>query len=490
MLLELASTVRSLFGLTSIPWLFVVFREGIDPRRVGLLFFGVLVIVAVSGAWSLLSWRATVYGIRGNAFYFKRGVLGRNERTVPLDHIQSVDVVQGVVQRLFNVVEVRIETAGGGASARGGADVSLPAVSRPVALELQRDLAPVPRDRVALATPAGGPARAEAARPEAPRPVLIRRLGPGRLLFAGATSGQIGVILPLIATASQLFDNVLTPEFVVRYARDQGWLPNSVAVAGAIAVAVLLLAWLVAIAGTVLTYAGFTLSREGDTLRIRRGLLERREVTIPINRIQAVQTVENILRQPFGMVLVRMESVGYGPDAGVSTTLFPLLSREEVLPFLQAAAPEFAVSPPLRPLPRRALRRYVVRSALPLLLLAVPAVFLLVRRGLPELALVPLALVALAGAYGWARYRGVGWAVTGDHLVVRSRRLTRTLVIAPRRRLQSRSFIQSPFQRRVRLATLEVRVGRGSAYDVVDLDAAAAREALLWLRPSTAPPHR
>ncbi|MDP9352733.1 MAG: PH domain-containing protein, partial [Chloroflexota bacterium] len=105
--LEILSSLRSWFGITSIPWLFVLFRDGFDVQRFGILLVIIFVTLAISAIWGLLSWRATVYGIHGGAFYFKRGVLSKSERTIPLEHIQAVDQVQGVVQRLFNVVEVR-----------------------------------------------------------------------------------------------------------------------------------------------------------------------------------------------------------------------------------------------------------------------------------------------------------------------------------------------------------------------------------------------
>ena len=49
--------------------------------------------------------------------------------------------------------------------------------------------------------------------------------------------------------------------------------------------ALALFAWLLAIAGTVLAHYGFTLSRDGEFLYVKRGLLERREATIPLGRI-------------------------------------------------------------------------------------------------------------------------------------------------------------------------------------------------------------
>jgi putative membrane protein len=88
-----------------------------------------------------------------------------------------------------------------------------------------------------------------------------------------------------------------------------------------------------------------------------------------------------------------------------------------------------------------------------------------------------LLLLLPAALYGWLRYREAGWALEDDRLVVRSRLLTRTTAIAPRRRLQSRATVRSPLQRRVRLATFQAQVasgGGGAELRVTDLASDAA----------------
>jgi putative membrane protein len=364
--------------------------------------------------------------------------------------------VQGIIQRLFGVVEVRIETAGGGASEP---DASLPALDRADTEALRREVEGSSREPVEEAT---GPA-------------VLRRLSTRELLIAGATSGQIGVAFSLIAVFSQLFDDLgnLFSEELVRRTFDKV-APNSVVAILLLVFAVGLLAWLLAIVGTILAHAGFTLSRDGDFLYIKRGLLERREATIPLARIQAVRIVEGVLRQPFGLASLRVESAGYGEASGVSTTLLPLLPREDAEKLLLDAAPEFAVSPMLEPLPIRARRRYVFRSAVPVLILAT-AVALASPLALDLAAwefFAVLLLVFPAALYGWLRYRDAGWAYMGDLLVVRSRLLARTTAIASRRRLQSREVIRNPFQRRARLATFRAQVasgGGGAELQVTDL---------------------
>jgi putative membrane protein len=466
MLIDAARTIRRWVSAFVIPGVALLMSRGFTTQTLALILLGVFVAAALAATWGFLSWRATTYEVSGGAFRVRRGVLQKNERTIPLEHVQSVDTVQGIIQRLFGVVEVRVETAGGGASEP---DASLPALARADAEALRREIEGSGREPVER---------------EAAGPAVLRRLGTRDLFIAGATSGQIGVAFSLLAVFSQIFDDLgnVFSEALVRRTLEK-IAPNSILVVLLLVLAVGLLAWLLAIAGTVLAHAGFTLAREGEFLYIKRGLLEKREATIPLARIQAVRIVEGLLRQPFGLASLRVESAGYGEASGVSTTLFPLLPRKDAVKILLDAAPEFAVAPTLEPLPARALRRYVFRAAFPVLIAAAAvALASLLASDLVAWGFFAVLLLVLPAALlGWLRYRDAGWAYGGDLVVVRSRLLARTTTIAPRRRLQSREVIRNPFQRRARLATFRARVasgGGGAELQVTDLGSGDA-EALV-----------
>lgn len=458
MLIGALRTIRRSLSAFVFPGVAIIVSQGFTIRTIILILFGALVVAVGAAIWGFLSWRATTYEVSSGAFRLRQGVLQKNERTIPLGHVQSVDTVQGPIQRLFGVVEVRIETAGGGTDEP---DASLAALDRAAASALRRAVE--------------GSGRAPAAADEG-GPTVLRRLSTAQLLLAGATSGQIGVALSLLAVFSQVFDNVFS-ETLARRLLDT-LAPRSLTAVLLLVLLFGLVAWLLAIAGTVLTQAGFTLSRDGDFLYIKRGLLERREATIPLARIQAVRIVEGVLRQPFGFATLRVESAGYGADAGVSTILFPLLPRSEAQKLLREAAPGFAAQPALESLPNRALRRYVFRAVVPVVLVAGAAALLSVVSDPAVWGLLALLSLPAAALYGWLCYRDAGWALEDDRLVVRSRRLARITAIAPRPRLQSRGVVRSPFQRRVRLATFRAEVasgGGGTALEVADLDAGAAQ---------------
>jgi putative membrane protein len=455
MLLAALGTIRRWLGLAAFPGIAALINGEFGMRTVVLIFLSIVAVAVLGAVWGVLSWRATTYRVAGGALHFKRGVLSKNERSLPLEHVQSVNTVQGVIQRLFGVVELRVEAAGGG----GQAEISLPALSRPAARDLREELTRARRTSEGMESE--------------PSPTVLRKLSNRDLLVAGLTSGQIGVAASVVVGLSQTVDDLLPGNLAQRLS--EALLPRTVLAGLLVVLAVALFAWILSILGTVFAHAGFTLSRsaDGKYLHIKRGLLNRYETTVPLARIQAIRVVEGVLRQPFGLATLRVESAGFGTEEGVSTVLFPLLPRREVEGFLRAATPLF-VAPldRLEPLPARARRRYAFRGALPALVLAAPVAYLFFPWGL-----LALLLLLPAALYGLLRHRAAGWGMSEKRLVLRFRRLARTTVVAPRGRLQSRGFSVSPFQRRLRLATLEIEVasGRGgTGFRLVDLGREAA----------------
>src|SRR5215213_5548165 len=195
MLIAAIKTVRRWIGAAAIPAIAAIAGGGWEMMT--LIFTVVFVIVAGSALWGYLSWRATTYEVSGGAFHLRHGVLQKNERTIPLEHVQSVDTVQGIIQRLFGVVEVRIETAGGGASEP---DASLAALDRDAAQTLRREIEGSKGERSE----------------ETAGPTVLRRLSTRDLLLAGATSGQIGVAFSVLAIGFQFLDNFFPEDFVRR----------------------------------------------------------------------------------------------------------------------------------------------------------------------------------------------------------------------------------------------------------------------------------
>jgi putative membrane protein len=284
-------------------------------RAVG---FGAIGVVAAIGL-GYARWATTRWSIGEGTIRLRTGVLSERETDVPLGRVQAIDTVHGPVQRLFGIRGVHVQTAGGGKAG----EITLPALTAADVELLRRAV----RGGAVLET--------------APAPLAERRLSRRRLLLAALTAGQLGVILPLLAALPQLAEELWGGDLARAGREGVGLVPDSAVEWALAAAALLAAAWLLSTAGAVVAFAGFTVARdEGDRIRIRRGLLAHREATVPVARVQAVRIVEGLLRQPFGLVTLRVEVAGYAKEAAAAQTLFPLLRRAEVAPFLAALLPE------------------------------------------------------------------------------------------------------------------------------------------------------
>ncbi|MGH2762685.1 MAG: PH domain-containing protein, partial [Thermoleophilaceae bacterium] len=288
------------------------------PPFAGLLL--ALAGVVAAAAIGYVRWTHTTFSVAGGALHFRRGVLSPDETAVPLARIQAIDAAQGPVQRLFGVQELHVQTAGGGAEG----EVVLRAVSEATAREL-RGLAGLP-DPVARDLPEW-------------------RLGLGGLLVTAVTAPQLGVILPLVgglaAAGDDLFFDAGGERLIDQLPDD----PAGIAlVTAAAAVATLLLSFV----GAIVAFAGFSLVRDGERLRIRRGLLARRAASVPLARVHAVDVVEGVLRRPFGLAAVRMQTAGYRSERAAAQTLLPLVRTRDVERLLARFLPALAEPAPAR----------------------------------------------------------------------------------------------------------------------------------------------
>ena len=177
---------------------------------------------------------------------------------------------------------------------------------------------------------------------------------------------------------------------------------------------------------------------------------------MPVGRVRAVRVVEGVLRRPFGLASLTVEVTGYAKEASAARTLFPFVRVREVRGFLGELLPELADEV------RRAGAAAAAGGAA---LRAVPV--LVGRRGLPRprgswsgrSRLFALLSGALTGSRGGVPRAG---GCSDGRLAVRALRFARTTVLAPAAFRESHTVAQNVFQRRARLADLEVAFGKGT----------------------------
>ncbi|MBC7632726.1 PH domain-containing protein [Aeromicrobium sp.] len=250
--------------------------------------------LVVGMVFGYLSWRFTRYVIDGDELRINSGIITKASRRIPYERIQSVDIAEPFVARLFGLAELRIEMA-------GGKD------SRTSLRFLELDDARALR-RVLLARAHGDTQTGVIA--DEKRSIITvvspQRVVIGTLLsldFLAAAAGLVTLVVLAV-----YFDQVLV-------------LLGGIVPLGS---------WVVQIVGKrVIQQWNFTLSRGDRGLRIERGLLSRSSQTIPYSRVQGIAIKEPFVWRRLGWQRLEVDIAGYAAqsdDQGTesTSTLLPI----------------------------------------------------------------------------------------------------------------------------------------------------------------------
>ncbi|QFZ24065.1 PH domain-containing protein [Saccharothrix syringae] len=414
---------------------------------------GVVVLIVLFG---LLRWVTTRYRITAEQVELRTGLLVRKRLAVPRDRVRTVDLTAKLGHRLFGLSAIRVGT--GQRDQPGEDGLTLDAVSS----------AEADRLRVLLLTAVRADAPATA--PEAERPGTVLSEWDTRWLrYAPLT-------LSGVVAAGALFG------FVVNFARELDlevlgpmtdaahWVVEQPlwATVGLFAGVVLVVATLGSALVYVVQFWGYRLTREpDDTVRVRRGLLTTRSVSVDGQRLRGVELVEPLLLRAGRGAHAKTVTTGLGRK-GESNLLLPPAPADEAhrvsAAVLRQGAPPTRT--PLRRHPAAALRRRLVRAVVPLPVLAAGLAWWAPGWTWPPV----LALVPFAALLGWDRYRNLGHALTDRYLVARSGSLVRETVALQRTGVIGWRVSRSFFQRRAGLVTVTATTAAGDgAYSVVDV---------------------
>lgn len=376
------------------------------------------------------------------------GIVSRNERHIPVERIQDLQIEQNVFQRALGVAVVRVQTAGGG--------------NEPEAKLAVLGLDEVERLRAALAIRA--PRAPLAAAEELPREV-IRRLDVRQIVLAGLTSKILAPLLAflgsIIAFADDLVPGDIYSLVATRvYEEGRRVVAGETELAFLAGVAALAAAFLLGLVASavwhVALFYDFTLSRVGEKIERTYGLLTRRTSSLPRRRIQVLEIEQSLLRRLAGLASIRADvagSAGEEGEKGGRDVVLPVVGAREAEGVLPHLFPDFDEEPPeWQSVSRRAIRRGTSKGLLACLLLTVPE---LLRVGAPW-GLWPLALAPLAYLASVLSYRNLGYALGERFLRTRRGWIGHSMHVVPIRNVQAVVVRQTPFDRRLGLATVAV----------------------------------
>jgi putative membrane protein len=389
------------------------------------------------------------YRLAEGRLEIQTGVLQRQVRVIAPNKVQNVELVRNVLHRLTGLVEVRIETASG--------------------VEVEGMLSGLLERDAEVLVQALSAARRAGAEVDEELPVLVHN-DLTDLVWFGATTARFGAAVVVLGVAFEVL-GAARPDRVARLGTGLG----PVGLLAAFMTA-LIGAWLVGIAGAVVSHHGFRLERAGDRLVAQSGLFTRRRTELPLHKVQIVSLIEPWLRRRLGFGSLYVETAAARTEGGgtersrTMVPVVPVAEQQRLVGEILPALDVDLVGGELRRAEPRVLRRALWRAGLQGALLSAIASWWAWPLGAVAWLSVP-GLAALA----WFDWSMTGWLLTERVVVARRGYLVRVTEVVARDKLQAVVLVQDPLLRAYGLAEVVLRVaGAEVVLPLLDEDEAFA----------------
>lgn len=418
------------------------------------LIFALFVFPAL--AFEIIRYFTRRYRFTDEDFIVTEGLFFRNERHIPYQRIQNIDLVQNLFHRALNVAEVRLETGSGGKPE---------AELRVIGLDAVEEL----RARIFHGRAAGS--TDSTAAPGAMLPAADRAAG-ADLLVAIPTGElvRLGLIvnrgLALVAVLIGVSWELDLWDRIAGFEQLREWFNEVIARPGVLLVAIGLAAcvflWTLSIIWSILRFHGFTLHRHGDDLRLSCGLLTRLAATVPRRRIQVISIQAKPLHRLFQRVTIRIETAGGNTEEGeqkdtISQRWFvPIIHRDRAMALVREIQPDFDFdtdSSGWQPLaPRAAWRRARLVGVVSMIGSAAAGYVL----GMPWGIVLAVALPVVMALWAWLAVKRTCWMMTPRGFIVQHGVLSRATTMTLINKVQTVEIAVSPFDRRWNMAGLTI----------------------------------
>ena len=446
----------------------ILVQFGLKFSFLGLGLEGLGIVIAlIFLIISYLQYRRFFFYVVDDKFIIEKGLISRDKITIPFDRIQTVNLNQNLIQQLFSVVALKIDTAGSSEK-----ELEIPALENTYARQLQKFLMEKKQEVRGEAEGSGEMPEKQEIKSE--KNALIR-LNSRDLLMVGLTENHLRTGLVLFAVINgyiwQFEEYLLKPFEGFLEEQANLFLAQWLILLPLIVLAFLVISVLLSMIQAVLKYFNLQFFVDAKGVQLISGLFKRSEFQIPVNKIQFLKWKSNPLRKIIGLKTLVIKQASSEDVGDRSSVKIPGCRK----PQLDLVLDEF--------FPERKTSSFYFFKVHPLLFMQlalwlglVPALamsfsyFYLWWLSFSGVLYLPLALWFI-----YKYYRSVGLAVNKEVLILQKGWVYPNSQILKFYKLQDIRYSQSVFQRRRKLASLHFYTAAG-AMNMQHIPEAEARQ--------------
>lgn len=432
--------------------------QGDTEEIIYILIFIITGMFVIPG--HILRWYYFSFLINEKEIIIKSGVFSRQTRNIPIERVQNVNVRQDVLQRIFGIAKIQIETAGDISS-----EGTLEYVKLKDADEINRIIRTYQKklsSRDTLET------ESESSSEESKKSDSSETFNPsegGDVLFEMSRKDVLvyGMVRlrPLFLVYGIWAMSYITQ---FQYLNDLvfGYLDETmesfvdlpiyylVLLVVAFALFSILISWIIDIVWTFAQFYGFRLIKDGNKLFESYGLLSKISSTIPLKKLQQITISTNPVKKKFDFYSMSLQTAGFDVYQKKANSGVPLAKK---LQLSEITSKIFPVEIPesFNSISEKAIRRAFIRYLILLTFPIVAGYFFVEWYTALGLLLAPLAYY-----FAYLRWKFRGYHIAKDLIFIKQGFWIQKVSIIPLIKIQTLHIKESFFQRKLGLATLFV----------------------------------
>lgn len=373
---EIKNSVRSL--------LYNIVKGMISDFGLGLIFVVflkqwvyilIIVLVLLGIAISILSWKKEYMLLKGDEAYYHKGIFSKNTTIIPKKSFKSMDISQNLIERILGYKIVKIESP---SREVGEEDIKMSLSNEDIALLksfafgtnkefnnevsegfdlkdnifresfLDSEVEKLKEDYDSTLNNRKNINESEKVHINKSEKVNIKekKISNKDLILYGFTSFNLFIAIIFIFNAWGKIEKFINSEYVDSVIN--GYIANEASKIGIIfAIVGLLLALIIlkAIATVYyfIKYYNFTLSKEGENIKIKYGLFSTKEFSFKENSIKLIKLKSNPLRQLLKRYEINVVIKGYSGEGKEQIIMYPIGKSKEVQNIIREFIPQWSI---------------------------------------------------------------------------------------------------------------------------------------------------
>lgn len=435
-----------------VPAFFALRKLSLDDWQIYLLGAMVAAFYIIFSYWS---YQRFFYYIQGDEIIIEKGVLYKTKISLPFDKVQTINFKQNILQQALGVLTLQIDSAGSSKE-----EISLEALSenragqfRDFILDRKGMVGTKVESQDRLLENVTG----ESISKETVEGKSLLKLKPIDLIKIGISQNHLRSMAIFAAFVWNIYDQVKKQ---LNFDEDEkieeltGFIGNDLlGRLGLMVVIVLILSLIVSLGIAFFRNFNFHLMETGDAIKKRYGQFERHEQSTTLKKIQGISWGDNPIKKLFGLFVFRMYPAA-GSEAGRKKTItIPGCYKGHIKSVIELIfGNQDGVEYSRHQMSRLFIGRYVLfLGVLPAIFLAAITYILNGLSGLFFLLWVPVVLIAVLIYYKkWRLY------ISENILRIQYGLFSHQNKMMYLHKVQAVKLSQSPFQKRKKLAALEL----------------------------------